>query len=854
MAFDPATGAYVDTRVARGFPLGGIGAGGFSFNTDGSFGELRLTNNWMRPIRGLRGCFHALFTRTAATSRTVMLRRAPADGEYAGVANVRSTSFVGMLPGFRLCYDDQLPVRVGLDGFTPHVPHDLRDSTLPAAVFRFTLENLAATPVEAAVLFAFENVLGRGGSGHLGLVLGPEQEVQGVVPRVEYDSVTGNYQEAITVGDRRGVRFLTAQRYDERSHRRSVTGEYLLLAEHAPGVEITVCDGWSADDPNPAVLADFARDGRIRSRDHGRRGADGSYRSAAAVAAATTLARGTTCEIVFTLAWWTPDHVTDPDLGRELPADHPRRGVRVGHVYETFFASAEQVATYVLDQRARLEARSAELPGLLAASSLPGWLVRAIANSIDSVLCNTIVPRSGRLYTLEGMDWPWPMGGLTGTNDQRLSAHPYTASFFTDLDVSELDEFRRLADARGAVPHGNGNCDLALGSTAVPYGWPMVVKDWLPAKEWPDLTMSFVLQVGKLWRTTGRRELLERFWPALIHGMEYVAGLAPAGVPEGGTTYDIWDFPGAFIYTATLYLATLATMIDLCATADPALARRYQERHARCAARIDADLWDARGFFRTTDRRDTIFTAALAGDWAARYAGLAPVVDPARAASHLRHQHRVLIAEAVRAAEGAYRALPRSEAHFDGSPVAIPMHWRFPRDEVTYVWQVLSYQAMEQIYLGQVEAGLETLRLIYDRIWHDGNAWSAGLRGNEESVYMTHPVAWAVLNALTGAALDVPGRTLFLSPRTGGEIGTLRCPFFFPGFWGLLDHDPRTGATEVEVLRTFGAPVVVERVIQRGPLGGERVLALGPTVLVAGLRLQLSLERADALSRGQFTP
>src|SRR5262245_24439127 len=113
MPFDPASGAYVDMRVARGFPLGGIGAGGFGFDADGSFGELRCNNNWMRPVRAGRGCFHALFVRQGDASRMVMLRRAHPDlREYDGVENVRSTRFTGLLPAFTLRYDDALPLEV----------------------------------------------------------------------------------------------------------------------------------------------------------------------------------------------------------------------------------------------------------------------------------------------------------------------------------------------------------------------------------------------------------------------------------------------------------------------------------------------------------------------------------------------------------------------------------------------------------------------------------------------------------------------------------------------------------------------------------------------------------------------
>ena len=872
MAFDEESGAYLDCRVTRGFPLGGIGSGGLSFNTDGSFAELRLNNNWMCPVRGLRGAFHALFVARGGARETIILRRAPgADegpAEYDGARNVRSTRFVGRLPGFELDYRDDLPIAVRLAGLTPHVPQDVRNSTLPAALFRFVLENPLDEPVEAAVLFSFENALGRGGTGHLGVDLGPQGEMRGVRDRVVYDSIAGNFQEEVAIGPRRGVRFRTAQRYPAGSHRASVVGEYLLLVEAAPGVEVTVCDGWNADAARASVLDDFTLAGRIRSAESGRRGEDGVYRPAAAVAARARLAARSSRELVFVLAWWTPEHTTEPALATLVPggavapfADsalpaiaNPTRpasavepATRVGHVYERWFPSVDAVAAHVLDEHELLATESAELGRILADSSLPRWLVRCIENSIDSVLCNTVVPRSGRMYTLEGMDWHWPMGGLTGTNDQRLSAHPYTAVFFTELDLAELDEFRRLAGASGAIPHGNGNCDLALGSTDVPYGWPMVIQGLLAAKQWTDLSMSLVLQVGKLWRMTGRRDILERFWPALRRSADYLARIAPRGVPEGGTTYDIWDFPGAFIYSATLYLATLRTLIDLAEFAEPERIPIFTERFAVCRSRVEHELWDERGYYRTSDSTDSIFTAALAGDWAARYAGLEPVVDPGRAARHLEHQHRALVRMPIERAAGRYRQFPLAEAKLDGTPIRHPLGQGMPPgEEMTYVWQVISYQACEQLYLGQTDAGLETLRAIYDPIWHQGNAWSAGLRGNGESVYMTHPVAWAILNALTGAALDVPRATLHLSPRLlPHDAGTdrLRCPFFFPGFWAMLDVG-RDRRARIEVLRSFGAPVRIERIVERSPDGRERTIEVPPVELAAGTRLEVALDRA----------
>ena len=324
--------------------------------------------------------------------------------------------------------------------------------------------------------------------------------------------------------------------------------------------------------------------------------------------------------------------------------------------------------------------------------------------------------------------------------------------------------------------------------------------------------------------------------------MEYLHGLAPRGVPEGGTTFDVWDFPGAFVYTATLYLASLRFMVGLAPHIEPALAAIYDERYHACANVLENQLWDDRGFYRTTPERETVFTAALAGDWAARHAGLDPVLDPARAASHLRHAHRLLVREALRAAGGRYRALPRAEARLDGTPVRPPMAAGLPPDEeLIYVWQVLTYQAMEQIYVGQVHEGLETMHAIYDRVWHDGLAWSAGLRATGESIYMTHPAIWGVLQALTGAALNVPARTLEVGPRTSGDISPLRCPIFLPRLWAILEYHTATGTIEIEIVRTFGELITIDHLAHRGASGAVRRIPIDPTELDVGCRLELTV-------------
>jgi non-lysosomal glucosylceramidase len=810
--YEELTGEYVDCSVVRGFPMGGIGSGGFSINTDGHFTEFRLNNNWMNPIRGVRGTFFALLTRRGEERIARILHRSVIGGEYKNIQPVRSTRFSGELPGFKLKFEDAIPVGVTLRGFTPHIPHNIKDSTIPAAVFAVEIDNAGDRPVLASVLFSWENILGRGGTGQTGLKMLTRRIPYWLAGRLTYQDVSGNYQKVIDIGGRPGIGFLTRQSPNPRSHRRGTVGEYRLTAEAPEGYETSICAGWDAAQSQPVMLTEFVNTGRISSP---ATPVEGSLtcRPAAAIAVSGELGPGEVKEIVFTVAWWTPDHVTEKDAVKKGKTGN-HDGTRVGHIYENFFGGPDEVVEHVLRDKERLQQESFELAKLLEESSLPPWLQRAMKNSIDSTLSNTVVPQDGTMYTLEGMDWAWPYGGLTGTNDQRLSAHPYASVFFTELDMREVDAFRKLMDERGSIPHGNGNCDLALGDAGVPYGWPEEIIFVLPAQEWTDLTMSEIIQAGKLYRITGDRDWLSRFWPDMKSMAEYLAGISRDGVPEGGTTYDVWNFPGSFIYSATVYLAALKTMIDLAEGVEPYLIEKYQRRYSECEARISQALWvDAEGYFQSTPKKNTVFTAALAGDWLARYAGLGPVVEPERARRHLERQYRVLIETSrKRAAEKGKMPSPWSEAKPDGSEVKNILSRFQGIGHIVYVWQVLSYQAMEHIYLGQVELGLEVIKMIYDRIYHKGFAWSAGLMAGPDSVYMTHPVIWAALNAITGAALDAPRGILHLAPKSLPGQGEMKVPFFFPRFWAMMHHDAESGSTEIEVKKHFGKPVRINQV------------------------------------------
>jgi non-lysosomal glucosylceramidase len=289
-------------------------------------------------------------------------------------------------------------------------------------------------------------------------------------------------------------------------------------------------------------------------------------------------------------------------------------------------------------------------------------------------------------------------------------------------------------------------------------------------------------------------------------------------------------------------------MIALAGHVEPELASVFEKRAETCTKRIDEALWDNdKGYFKSSPDRATMFCAALAGDWVSRYSGLSPVIEPERAASHMELAYKLLI-------DGA-RNLPRFKGRLP-KPVAemTLLGWEklVPRGffegdiHQIYIWQVISYQACEHIYLGQVKEGLDTLNMIYSRLERLGYAFSADLTGETKSIYMTHPVAWAVLNAFTGAALDVPKGVLHLGPRMLPGEKELRVPVFFPGFWAMLEYDPEKGFAAINVRKHFGKPAMIKSVIFNQANGGSKEILLEkPTLMEQGTIINIRLEPLD---------
>jgi non-lysosomal glucosylceramidase len=139
-----------------GMPVGGLFAGQLYLGGDGQlwhwdvFNEHRFTGSghYARPMVP-SSPLEQRFT-LGIGGRTIPV----------GSAGFSDISFRGEYPVGTVTYKDpKVPVSVTLEAFSPFVPLDLEDSSLPATIMRFTLANGSAAPVKASLTGILENAV-----------------------------------------------------------------------------------------------------------------------------------------------------------------------------------------------------------------------------------------------------------------------------------------------------------------------------------------------------------------------------------------------------------------------------------------------------------------------------------------------------------------------------------------------------------------------------------------------------------------------------------------------------------------------------------------------------------------------
>lgn len=743
---DPATGVVHSLRLRSGLPLGGIGVGAYQAMTDGTITAI--------PTRSLPAppdspaCFGAIWTRAQGKTNSSVLAMRNA----YGLPVMRALDYDGLYPQARQRFPGaSLPVELTLLTFSPLIPFDLKNSSLPATAYVFHLHNPSPVSIETAVAVSW----GEASTSASQVAANPAE--------------SGFFSLRLSSAGP-----LTARQ--PRSVRSDENAETTIMAYPPRRDAVVTRAAWNPAESHPGWWDGFAAEGQ--APDFAGGATPPGTHSAGVVIVRLTLKPGATIDVPFAVAW-ASSH-------RYAPS-----GEDLGHYYQIAFADSHAVARYLLDNWNALYGLTEEWQKRLLSSNLPLWMSRRAINSAAALNTAALHTRDGR-FVWQGEPGAPDLPLTTAPpetleqREARLGAFGLTLSLFPQLAAQAV----RHAGSQIALHAGPPAPDAAADYTLLLAQYALGTND--PAflqREYPHL----------------RRAIAALLPPE--------AGAAPEPDPATAAAWSLrlaaLGAGKALAHLDSTQAFAEAARDGLTGNIAAVLPRMEANRRLEIAceqaltagmARFVSRRWTGSYFADDSDR--ACATDQLFGSWITNTLGIAQPVSQSNLATALTtlHTHNDAVSASplgpVRRTDAQGRALPTG-----GSDCLLPA--------------TLLSEAILAIQQNQPDAGVSLLqRLDATRNNSLQEMWNTPLRFEAATGEFaggasgpTQAIDWNLIAALEGFDYDPTQDRMTLSPKIPGTWRTLSAPVFAPIFWGHLDFKPLAhGALLTFRLDRFIAP------------------------------------------------
>ena len=786
------------------FPLGGLGAGMFCLEGVGTFSHVSLRNkpdvlsesrmfaalcvkgkeNVARVLEGPVPTWR-IFSRAAAGNGHV-------GGPHFGLPRCETAAFKARFPfGTVSLSDPNLPLKVEITGWSPFIPGDADNSSLPVAGVEYKFTNAGAAAVDAVFSFHALNFM----------ALPPEKDK----PRT--DSV-----------QRAAQGFILNQ--DTIADKPWAKGAFCVETE-APGATVDCAmfrGGWF--DPVTMAWKHVSLGECVENPPL----TEGNPSPGGSLYVPFTVPSKKSVTVRVRLSWYVPE--SDIRVGKD-PEPKPActdsacscNGTEKPPCYRPWYAgrfgTISEVAAFWREQYARLRDRTAEFTACFYDTSLPPEVVDAVAANLAILKSPTVLRQpDGRL-------WGWEGCGDSGGCCHGSCTHVWNYAqaiphLFPALERTLREtEFMLSQNDKG---HQTFRSYIPLR--------PAFDHDFHAAA---DGQLGGIIKVYREWRISGDTAWMKSLWPQVRQSLDYCIGIwdpdhVGALVEPHHNTYDI-EFWGPDGMCTSFYLGALqaAILMGREAGADISLYETLLDKGRKF---METELWNGEYFnqkiqwigLRASDPTKALamnssysteaavllqkegpkyqygngcLSDGVLGAWLAAVSGIDDVLAPAKVASHLSAIHRYNLKHDLSEHSNPQRPgyalghegglLLCSWPH--GDKLSLPFVYS---DEV---WTGIEYQVASHLLLaGLVDAALEIVRLCRDR--YDGTVRNPFNEYECGHWYARAMSSYGLLQGMTGARYDAVEKTLYLKPQVAGDFKAFFSTATGFGTVGVKDGQP----------------------------------------------------------------
>ena len=804
-----------ENAAAARFLLGGIGTGNISLDQNARLCDFEL---WNRPNKGYRSPYTFFAVRTKEPGGKINVkplesRLAPpfthAHGtpvrDLGGFSRFRHSQMKGVLPFVHyLLTDENMPVTAELEAFTPFIPLNTDDSSLPVALLRYRINNTSDKPLTVSVAGSFcnlSNMPERTGRDKFGLCENKfikDNLYQGLhfLPEGKTESDPDYFEMA----------FLTTEKENVTCLEKWYQGPWL------DGLQ----DFWN----------DFTSDGELtpgRSVDlKGNRLADNPA-PVGSICVKKTIAAGQSGEFEFVISWYHPNRVKswnqeiscececNCDCGDDCNCeDECRCDDDCGcqdecrcHILKNYYAkfgTAPESASYFIKNMARLENDSRKFVKALNSSTLPDYVNEAVSATMTVIRSNTCFrTEDGTFFAWEGCN---DGAGCCDGNCTHVWNYTQTMAFlFPELERSMRKTEFLFETEKDGRQYFRARHYLEDPEHTLP-----------PAA---DGQLGTIIRLYRDWKLCGDEKFLSEMWPHAKAALEYAFTYWDKdgdGVLDGEqhNTYDI-EFYGLSSMINSIFYAALRAGEEISIyLGDTASAEKYKSIREKGSRKIDSACFNGEYYEQKLEDigkykyqyGSGCLADQLFGQQLAHVSGLGYVLDR----EHVKSTVKSIFTNNFLESFENFTNIQRTYALNDDAGLLLCTWPKGGRPEIPFVysdevWTGIEYQvASHLIYEGFTAEGLKIVEACRAR--HDGykrSPWDEAECGHH---YARSLASYGVLLALTGFRCDAVNKILYFKPAINKDnfTGFFCCP----AGWGLYHQKKTPAGYRGEIETLFG--------------------------------------------------
>jgi uncharacterized protein (DUF608 family) len=763
------SGKFLD-RLA--FPIGGMGAGMFCLEGNGGISHMSVHN---RPEVFNEPCMFASVTVKGLKNGAKVIEGQVPDwkkfgqpdsangsgGSAYGLPRFRNTLFTARFPFAEIeMHDDAFPLDLQVSGWSPFIPTDADNSSLPLGALEYTFKNTGNSKIEALFAYNSRNFMSQPNGTN----------------RIK--SLQGGF-------------ILSEEGVENKPETR---GDFAVFTNDTDSI-VDYCwfrGGWF--DPL-TITWESVLSGKARQNPPVDKGAPG-----ASLFIPFELNPSESKVIRLMMAWYVPD--TDLKYGKDSAEKVPEQCTDdkcsckdpfYKPWYTSKFNTIEDVVNYWKTNYNDLHNKSALFRDSFYKSSLPAEVIEAIAANLVILKSPTVLRQpDGKLWSWEGCGDN--SGCCAGSCTHVWNYAQAIPHLFPKLERSLREtEFFPSQDKEG---HQTFRSALPIRPIAA---------DFYAAS---DGQLGGIMKVYRDWRISGDSNWMKKMFPRLVMSIDYCIHTwdpRMTGTLEEPhhNTYDI-EFWGPDGMCTSFYLGALCALTEMGNFLGVDVAR-YQTLAEKSRLALESELFDGEYFIQnikwqglnapnpvaaskgawnvdySEEARELMqkegpkyqygkgcLSDGILGVWIAEVCGLKKIADAGKVTSHLKSVYKYNFKPDL-----SDHSNPQRPSYALGNEGGLLL-CTWPKGEMlslpfvysNEVWTGIEYQVASHLMLsGEVEKGLEIVRACRDR--YDGRVRNPFDEYECGHWYARAMSSYGMLQGLTGVRYDAVTQEMFINSKIG---------------------------------------------------------------------------------------